>query len=50
MARYVNWKITDMEIAYIAIHVCAAMERKKNKEIAFHVISSVMRALLHPVS
>ena len=38
IARYVDREITDMEIAYIAIHVCAAMERKKNKEIAFHVI------------
>ena len=38
IARYVEREITEMEIAYIAIHVCAAMERKKNKEIAFHVI------------
>ena len=38
IARYVDREITDMEIAYIAIHVCAAMERKKNKEIAFHVM------------
>lgn len=25
-------------MGYIAVHVCAALERKKNKEIAFHVI------------
>lgn len=31
-------KLTNDEIKYIAIHVCAAIERKKNKEIAFHVI------------
>ena len=38
IARYVEREITEMEIDYIAIHVCAAIERKKNKEIAFHVI------------
>lgn len=31
-------ELTDDEIKYIAFHVCAAIERKKNKEIAFHVI------------
>ena len=38
IARYIDREITETEIAYIAVHVCAAMERKKNKEIAFHVI------------
>lgn len=28
--------IKDFE--YIAVHICAALERKKNKEVAFHVI------------
>lgn len=36
--QYVGRQITEMEINYIAIHICAAIERKKNKEIAFHVI------------
>ena len=31
-------ELTNDEMKYIAIHVCAAIERKKNKEIAFHVI------------
>lgn len=35
---YVNREITETEVGYIAVHVCAALERKKNKEIAFHVI------------
>lgn len=34
----VNRPIDKIEIGYIAIHICAALERKKNKEIAFHVI------------
>lgn len=36
--QYVDREITKIEIGYIAIHICAAIERKKNKEIAFHVI------------
>lgn len=36
--NHISRKLTEMEIIYIAIHVCAAIERKKNKEIAFHVI------------
>lgn len=38
--QYAGREIGEIEIAYIAIHVCAALERKKNKEIAFHVIVS----------
>lgn len=30
--------MTKKDLEYVAIHVCAALERKKNKEIAFHVI------------
>lgn len=30
--------VSETEIGYIAIHICAALERKKNREIAFHVI------------
>lgn len=36
--KYAERKISDIEIAYITIHICAAIERKKNQEIAFHVI------------
>ena len=38
LSNHVNREITEIEIVYITIHVCAAIERKKNKEIAFHVI------------
>ena len=31
-------EITHPEFVYIVIHICAALERKKNREIAFHVI------------
>lgn len=30
--------LTDAEKTYIVIHICAALERKKNQDIAFHVI------------
>lgn len=36
--QYVGRDITEIEMGYLAVHVCAAIERKKNKEIAFHVI------------
>lgn len=38
LRHYIGREINDMEIAYIAIHICAAIERRKNREIAFHVI------------
>lgn len=38
IGRHVEREIAEVEVMYIAIHVCAAIERKKNKEIAFHVI------------
>lgn len=38
LRRFVGREITDTETDYIAVHVCAAVERKKNREIAFHVI------------
>lgn len=31
-------ELTRVEITYIIVHVCAALERRKNREIAFHVI------------
>lgn len=36
--QYTERKLNEIEIKYIAIHVCAAIERKKNKEVAFRVI------------
>lgn len=36
--QYVSREIHKIEIGYIAVHICAALERKKNKEVAFHVI------------
>lgn len=38
LQQYAGRKIEQVEYGYIAIHICAAIERKKNKEIAFHVI------------
>lgn len=35
---YIKREITEIELIYIAIHICAAIERRKNKEIAFHVV------------
>ncbi|MGI6110117.1 MAG: BglG family transcription antiterminator [Eubacteriaceae bacterium] len=36
--NYAGRPLESIEISYIAIHICAALERKKNKEIVFHVI------------
>lgn len=36
--QYAIRDLTPIETGYIAIHICAALERKKNKEVAFHVI------------
>ncbi len=36
--KYAQREIGEIEMAYITIHICAAIERKKNQEIAFHVI------------
>lgn len=36
--QYTDRILNDVEIKFIAIHVCAAIERKKNKEIIFRVI------------
>ncbi len=36
--QHAGRELTETEIGYITVHVCAAIERKKNKEIAFHVI------------
>lgn len=40
IAPFAGREINEMEKAYVAIHVCAAMERKKNKEMDLHVIVS----------
>lgn len=31
-------EISEIETMYIIVHVCAALERKKNSEVSFHVI------------
>lgn len=36
--QHAGRELTETELGYITVHVCAAIERKKNKEIAFHVI------------
>lgn len=36
--QYTERQLNEIEIKYIAVHVCAAIERKKNKEVAFRVI------------
>ena len=38
LTQFMHRDMEIMEIKFIAIHVCAALERKKSKEIAFHVI------------
>lgn len=35
---YAGRALTDAETGYIVVHVCAAVERKKNQEISFRVI------------
>lgn len=36
--KYIRRPLSSVELTYIAVHICAAMERKKNKEVSFHVI------------
>lgn len=36
--RHMTRDMIEIEAGYIAVHICAALERKKNREIAFHVI------------
>lgn len=38
LQNYNSREISDVERMYIVIHVCAALERKKNSEVSFHVI------------
>lgn len=38
LEEYAKRSLTETEIGYITIHVCAAIERKKNTEISFRVI------------
>lgn len=38
LCQYMGRALNETEVNYIAVHVCAAIERKKNKEVAFHVI------------
>lgn len=38
LTQYLSRPMTEMEGAYVAVHVCAAIERKKNRELAFRVV------------
>lgn len=38
LEKYAGRPIRDIEFGYIAVHICAAIERRKNKEVAFHVV------------
>lgn len=38
LRQYAGRQITETEINYIAIHICAAIERKRHKEMTFRVI------------
>lgn len=38
ITNHLNRELRQIEVGYIVVHVCAAIERRKNKEIAFHVI------------
>jgi transcriptional antiterminator/mannitol/fructose-specific phosphotransferase system IIA component (Ntr-type) len=38
LEQFSGRKIREIELGYITIHVCAALERKKKQEIAFHVV------------
>lgn len=38
LESYAGRKLTEAEIGYIVVHLCAAIERKKNQEISFRVI------------
>lgn len=38
MEKYTGRTVSESEIGFIAVHVCAALERQKNKEVIFRVI------------
>lgn len=38
LESYAGRKLTEAETGYIVVHLCAAIERKKNQEISFRVI------------
>lgn len=38
LCQHAGREIPETEAGYIAVHFCAAIERKKNKEVSFHVI------------
>ncbi len=35
---YMGRRVSDTETGYLTVHVCAALERRKNQELHFHVI------------
>lgn len=38
ISNHLDRQLTNVEIGYIVVHVCAALERKKNSNIAFRVV------------
>lgn len=38
LQQYMIRKLQEIEIGYICLHICAALEKKKNREVAFHVV------------
>ncbi|MEE8885430.1 MAG: PTS sugar transporter subunit IIA [Eubacteriales bacterium] len=38
LTDYAGRELTEDELKYIGIHICAALERQKQKEVSFHVI------------
>lgn len=38
LEQYMTRKLQEIEIGYICLHICAALEKKKNREVAFHVV------------
>lgn len=38
ITQHTGRDISEAETGYIVVHICAAIERKKNREVSFHVI------------
>ena len=38
LQQYMTRKLEEIEIGYICLHVCAALEKKRNREVAFHIV------------
>lgn len=47
LTQYIGRKITEAEIGYIAVHVCAAIERKRIKRLHFMLLLLAIQELEH---